>query len=155
MSPQSIDIDIDNRQVDVPIDARRLQAAVRAVLAGEQVSQARIGIAVVDNPKIHDVNRRFLQHDCPTDVISFVLNDEGEPLEGDLMVSAEMAATVAADYDWPADDELLLYVIHGTLHLVGYDDQCEADRREMRARETHYLNALGIDTSPHREIGAP
>ncbi len=150
MSPQSIDIDIDNRQVGVPIDEHRLRAAVRAVLDGEQIAQARMGIAVVDNRTIRDVNRDFLQHDYATDVISFVLSDEGEPLEGDLMVSAEMAATVASDYHWNVGDELVLYVIHGTLHVVGYDDQHETDRQEMRSRENRYLHDLGIDASLHK-----
>ncbi len=102
----------------------------------------------MDNAEIHRVNRQFLEHDFATDVISFSLGEPDGPLEGDLMVSAEMAVEQAARYGWSPLEELLLYVIHGTLHLVGYDDLTEEDRAVMRRQESHYLQGLGSGCRP-------
>ena len=66
-------------------------------------------------------------------------------LEGELIVSAETAASCAGRFGWSTDDELLLYAIHGALHLVGCDDQTGQDRKSMRKRESHYLRRFGID----------
>ena len=142
-------IEISNRQTLVEIDESRIADAIRAVLAGEGVAAAEFNVAVVDNAEIHRLNREFLQHDYETDVISFSLADSDEPVEGELMVSAEMASHSAAEFGWATADELLLYVIHGTLHVVGYDDLADDLRAEMRAKETHYLQAVGVDVS-HR-----
>ena len=76
-------------------------------------------------------------------------------IEGDVIVSAETAIQLAARYDWPPADELLLYVIHGTLHLVGYDDLDDASRAEMRSRERHYLAALGLQAKYEQPLEAP
>ena len=136
-------IEISNRQSLLSIDSERLRGAVAAVLEEEGIKSAAVSIAVVDDSTIHDLNRRFLNHDEPTDVISFLLDDT-DGLEGDVIASAETAIRSAARYDWPPADELMLYVTHGTLHLVGYDDLDDASRAEMRSRERHYLAALGL-----------
>jgi probable rRNA maturation factor len=139
-----IQIDITNEQSRLQIPAERLRDAVAAVLAGERRSAATISVAVVDDPTIHQLNRRFLAHDYPTDVLSFVLEDSADGLEGEIIVSADTAMASAPRYNWPADNELLLYVIHGTLHLVGYDDHEPADVALMRAAESRYLAQLGL-----------
>lgn len=147
-------IDVSNRQSLLSTDSERLRGAVAAVLEEEGIKSAAISIAVVDDPTIHDLNRRFLNHDEPTDVISFPL-DDADGIEGDVIVSAETAIRSAARYDWPPADELLLYVIHGTLHLVGYDDLDDASRAEMRSRERHYLAALGLQPKYDQPIEVP
>jgi len=149
-------VEVSNRQDLLPLSPDRFILAIANVLNGEDIPSSEINVAVVDNATIHDTNRKFLQHDYPTDVITFPWDDEETddgPLQGDIMVSAEMAQQVAGEYGWAADDELLLYVIHGTLHLAGYDDHCDEDRAVMRERETHYLDSLGIDIS-HRTSDA-
>ncbi len=137
-----ISIEVSNRQSILVIEPDRLAEAVHAVLVGESVDTACVSLAIVDDPTIHALNRRYLRHDYPTDVLSFVLEDN--PLDGEIIVSAETAIRCAAEYDWNATDELTLYLIHGALHLVGYDDQDEDARREMRQLEQHYLDQQGI-----------
>ena len=141
-----ITVEINDRQARLAIDARRLAQAVEAVLAEEGVETATINVAIVDDPTIHDLNRRFLDHDEPTDVLSFLLDEESGQLEGDVIVSADTAATMAAQLQWPAADELLLYVVHGALHLAGYDDLDPHARAEMRRRERHYLAQFGLQS---------
>jgi probable rRNA maturation factor len=139
-------VEINNQQARLAIDADRLTRAVEMILVEEGVEAAVINVAIVDDPTIHDLNRRFLDHDEPTDVLSFVLDEEAGRLEGDVIASADTAARTAAQLQWPAADELLLYVLHGTLHLVGYDDLNPDSRREMRERERHYLSQFGLSS---------
>ncbi len=137
-------IEINNQQDRLPIDFERLSRAVELVLEGEAVEAAVVNVAIVDDPTIHDLNWRFLEHDEPTDVLSFLLDEEAGRLEGDIIASADTAATAAAQLQWPAADELLLYVVHGALHLAGYDDQDDESRAVMRDRERHYLSQFGL-----------
>lgn len=139
---------VADEQSLVEVDADQLAEVVRLVLAGEGIAAAEISLAIVDDATIHTINRDFLQHDFATDVITFALGDEGGPVEGEIVASAETARTVAAGHGVTAADELLLYVIHGVLHLAGYDDLSPAPRRQMRAREQHYLAELGIELAP-------
>ena len=135
---------VANEQATLTLDEPRLVAAAHAILADSHFTSAYVSIAVVDDPTIHALNIQYLQHDYPTDVLSFVLEQTEKRVEGELIVSADTAAREAADAGWPPHDELLLYVIHGTLHLVGYDDHVPADQARMVAAEAHYLQRLGI-----------
>jgi len=142
-----IPIEVTNEQSRVPVDEERLRAAVSAVLTDAFAlppARGNISIAVVDDATIHELNRRFLAHDYPTDVLSFLLEEGGNLIEGEIIVSADTAATAAAKFGWSAENELLLYVIHGALHLVGYDDQSPADAALMRAQEARHLARFGL-----------
>jgi probable rRNA maturation factor len=139
----SIVVQVANRQRR-PVAASRLRSAIKAVLAGEGFDRADISLAVVDDAAIHEINRRYLQHDEPTDVISFMLDQDDGFVDGEIVVSAETAATAAKQIGWSAADELLLYVIHGTLHLASYDDLAPAAKRKMRERERFYLTQLSV-----------
>jgi len=137
-------IEIAIEQDSLSVDADRLRRAIEAVLGDAGIEESELSIAVVDDPTIHDLNRRFLAHDYPTDVLSFLLERDGSRLDGEVVVSADTATREAARLGWPAGDELLLYVVHGTLHLVGYDDVTDELRATMRAAERKYLTALGL-----------
>lgn len=126
------------------VDAARLRRAVEIILRAADVRQATISLAVVDDPTIHELNRRYLQHDYATDVLSFVLEQDDNTLEGEVIVSADTAATTADRLNCAGADELLLYVVHGTLHLVGYDDLEPELRAIMRERERAVLAQLGV-----------
>ena len=139
-----LSIEICSEQEALEFDEELLRRAAVAILADAGVRHGSLSIAVVDDPTIHRLNREFLQHDDPTDVLSFLLEREGDRLEGEVIVSADTAIRSATEIGWPSAHELLLYVIHGTLHLVGYDD-LEADaQQEMRERERDYLYKIGI-----------
>lgn len=145
-------ISIADEQQRLTLDQARLHAAIESVLRGEGIDEAEISLAIVDDPQIHELNRRFLDHDEPTDVLSFLLEHRPGYLEGEIVVSADTAAARAVQFNWPPEDELLLYVVHGTLHLAGYDDQTAELRGEMRHRERHYLHGFGL-TPPYDEDG--
>lgn len=138
-----IEIEIADRQSRLAVDRPCLVQAAREILQTHGPASCRVSLAVVDDPAIHQLNRQFLQHDYPTDVLSFLLDRTPELLEGEVVVSADTAATQAARYGWEVADELLLYVVHGVLHLVGFDDQTDAARAAMRAAESTFLERLG------------
>ena len=83
-------ISIASPQELVPIDRGQMREIVRAVLCEEGISEAEISLAFVDNPTIHRLNRQFLQHDEPTDVLSFPLSEPtSRTLAGELVIGAE------------------------------------------------------------------
>lgn len=134
-----LEIELVNRQKRHPVDLDRLRSAAQLVLQGEGIERATLSIAVVSDRAIRPLNRRFLQHDYATDVLSFLLDSGPGWLDGEIIVSADTAASQAPEFDESAADELLLYVIHGTLHLVGYDDTTPDQRKRMLARQRRYL----------------
>ena len=164
MSQISIDILVRSQcSFEIPIF---VEESIRRILAEEGISTGTISIAIVDDAEIHRINREFLDHDYATDVISFVLNDptsdfetttefvnESSPetdgnrldhLEGELIVSSETAEREAPVHGWSPEAELLLYVIHGMLHLCGYDDLTDEARPVMRSRERELLSLWGF-----------
>ena len=139
------EIEITDQQSSVSIDRERLTQVALAILADHGPRSAQVSIAIVDDPTIHQLNRRYLEHDYPTDVLSFVLDERDDFLEGEVVVSADTAASQAAQFAWAPEDELLLYVIHGLLHLVGFDDRSDRARAEMRCAERVYLKQFGLE----------
>jgi probable rRNA maturation factor len=136
---------ITNDQSEHEVDCEQLRAAVLGVVEEAEIDEGEVSLAIVDDETIHALNVQHLQHDYPTDVISFVLEQTAGYLEGEVIVSADMSATVAQEYGWPAAHELLLYVIHGTLHLVGYDDKDPHKKIEMQSAERRHLQRFSIE----------
>jgi len=138
----AIQVAVANRQQRLEIDRRLLCEAVRNVLAEAGIRRGRVSVAVVDDVEMQRLNRQFLDHDYPTDVLSFLLEPSPRQFEAEIVVSADTAALQAREYGWAVDDELLLYVIHGSLHLVGHDDHDPRQRAAMRAQEREHLARL-------------
>ena len=142
-------IAVSDEQTTLALDHERLRSAVEGVLTAAEIGAAEVSIAIVDDPTIHELNRQYLEHDYPTDVLSFLLERDEERLEGEIVVSADTAARFAPKYGWRPEDELLLYVLHGSLHLVGYDDGTDEAAAEMRREERRHLERFGL--TPHEE----
>ena len=106
----------------------------------------QISVAVVNDRTIQDVNRQYLNHDYPTDVISFNLTDDDQNLEGEVIVSWQTAKRVAEESGWTTSQELLLYIIHGMLHIVGLDDATTTQSKKMRQKERQYMQAIAGNT---------
>ena len=157
------EVEIDDSQKVLKVDHRRLADVARSVLAAEKCVSATISLAIVDNEMINEINVRYLQHDFPTDVLSFLLEEEIDPdslpipkgsprgygkrIEGEIILSSEMAKQMATKYRWRPVDELTLYVVHGLLHLCGYDDMTRKEQASMQQREREVL--ADWDLSPH------
>lgn len=138
-----IAVSVASPQELVPLEYQRLKECARAVLSGEGIKEAKVTLAFVDDATIAGLNKRFLDHDGPTDVISFPYS-RGKKLEGEVVISVEVARREAADRGHDVNTELCLYVIHGTLHLCGYDDRADRDAAQMRKKERAYLKQLNL-----------
>jgi probable rRNA maturation factor len=146
-------IRIASPQELVELDRGFLREVGRAVLEGEDIAQYEISLAFVDDPTIHRLNKQFLEHDEPTDVLSFPLSDpSAKILQGELVIGVEVAQRQAHERGHALHTELALYVIHGLLHLCGYDDRDDRAAAQMRERERHYLGLLNLpDIAPRAE----
>ena len=114
-------VDVHAVGVRVPLARRQVAEIARLVLRAERVGRARLSIAFVDNERISRLNRKHLGHRGPTDVISFALSDASEGLVGDIYIAPDVARRNAAEQGIPVRDELRRLVVHGVLHVVGYD----------------------------------
>jgi probable rRNA maturation factor len=142
-SQLGFELSLANEQSAHAVDEERLLSAARRVLNESQFKSATISVAVVDDATIHALNRKFLKHDYPTDVLSFTLDASSDHLDGEIILSADTAAAAAEEHGTTSAQEQLLYVIHGMLHLVGYDDRTPDDAERMRSAEQKYLQAAG------------
>jgi probable rRNA maturation factor len=145
---------VSDRQRVLRVSVRGLERLVRMALVAEGIEQAEINVILVDDRRIAAVHRRWLGLPGPTDVITFDLSagTAGPPqagvLAGDIVVSTETARRMARAVGWTPRQELAYYVVHGLLHLTGYDDHAPADRRVMRARERAVMKACGLPAPP-------
>ena len=139
-----IEVEVNNQQTTMSADVDRLVELVCEVLQGEGVRSASISVALVDDATIRRLNRQYLNHDYATDVLSFPLQEKDDFLEGEIVISGQTAARMAARYGWSAGGELMLYAVHGCLHLVGYDDATDRQRQRMRQTEQKYLRLFGL-----------
>jgi probable rRNA maturation factor len=140
-----IDVEVNvGDEVTPPVQPERVEAAVRHVLAAEGVEAAEISIALVEDDAIASLNQDYLQHEGPTDVISFALHEEGDPPLGDIYVGVDQAARQAAEFGATPAEEVLRLAIHGTLHVLGWDHPVDAGRTEseMFARQEELLRAF-------------
>jgi len=128
-----------------------IRAAAEAALAHGGRPGLGVDVILVSDRALAALHAQFLGDPSPTDVIAFDLGAEGESPAAEIYVSVDCARRVARARGVSAERELLLYVVHGALHLCGYDDHADAERKRMRAAEARVLHALGQppDPGPH------
>jgi probable rRNA maturation factor len=130
--------------VTPPVDVARVAAAVRHVLREEGVEEAEISVALVGDAEITALNTDYLEHEGPTDVISFALHERDEAPLGDVYVGVDQALRQAADFGATPAEEVLRLAMHGTLHVLGYDHPEGAERTgsEMFVRQEELLRGF-------------
>jgi probable rRNA maturation factor len=134
----------DNRQVQVDLPpelVRRVEEAIEATLTAEGVG-GEVSLSFVDDEEIAVLNRAWRKVEGPTDVLSFPLEDP--ELLGDVVISAERAKDQSERFGHSLLRELAFLAVHGTLHLLGYDDDSEEGERRMAERAEAVLGRLGI-----------
>lgn len=115
-----------------------ISSSVEEVLRWKRRRAAEITVILVNDEELLRINREFLAHDYHTDVITFPLEDD--PLEGEIYISLDRAAEQAREYGVKLYHEVRRLAIHGTLHLLGYDDATAAERQEMGRLEDRFLH---------------
>ena len=135
-----MNIRIENRQKLAKLDLRRIRRVIRKLNKVLSFSDQEISLLFVDNEQIREINRQYLKQDHPTNVISFSIR-EGDCghvnpyLLGDIVISVERALQDAVSGDLPFDDEVDFLLIHGLLHLLGYNHGDAADSETIRMRD--------------------
>jgi len=133
---------ISNRQ-DQPVDEPELLRLARETLQAEGRADVELSVSLVSRDEIAELHERYLGEPGPTDVLSFPQDEEAEEgvrLLGDVVVCPEVAAEQEG-----AESEVGLLLVHGILHLLGYDHEADEDRAVMWARQAAYA---GVTTEP-------
>jgi len=132
---------IKNQQGIIPVEAKKIRKAAERILASLRISGYELSVLLLDNKGIRAVNKKYLNRNRPTNVISFSLA-EGEfgninsQVLGDVVISVEKALEQAETRGTSLEEELTFLLIHGILHLVGYDHEKKGSEREkMRKKE--------------------
>ena len=128
------------------LSAVRVRRFTQGVLRKLGKSHMDLSLVLTNDREIRRFNRKYLHHDRPTDVLAFNLK-EGLPISkrkilGDIMISTERAKIYAKRFENTFWDEVKLYIVHGILHLLGYDDHKARDRVRMRRKEKEILKSV-------------
>jgi probable rRNA maturation factor len=159
-APRASAVTIANRQRSKTIAVRHLKQVATAILAHLHIEDAQLGIHLVSAREMARVNWQFLQHEGPTDVITFDHGDATpEPslrapgLYGELFICVDVAILQAAQFKTSWQSELIRYIVHGILHLRGYDDLTTVGRRRMKRQENRLVR-LTEKQMPLRQVEA-
>lgn len=130
------------RSVDVGLLRRRLMRAAKLV----RTRLGELSVALVDARTMARLHRQFLGHAGATDVLTFAMDATagGRALSGEVVICVPVARKRAAAAGVGADEELLLYALHGLLHLSGFDDKAAEDFRRMHRAEDRILEKIGV-----------
>jgi probable rRNA maturation factor len=132
---------VSSSQKAMRVPRRRIAKLVEFVARAEGSRVSQVDIAVMDSRKVAQINRQYLHHAGDTDVITFDLSDNTQPgIVAQIVVCGDVAVREAKARNIPASRELLLYVAHGLLHLMGYEDQSVRGRAAMHARQDELLD---------------
>ena len=142
-------VDVSTRGCRAPTLQRRLGRSGRRLLAALRLGDAELSVLLVSDRRMRTLNRRWRARDRPTDVLSFPQGEGDGPtpvgLLGDVVISIDTAKRQAAERGVPVGDEADRLLIHGVLHLLGYDHERSArEARRMGRRERMLARTLGI-----------
>lgn len=157
-------VDVAAEGVRTPLARERMRSIALAVLRAERVRDALVSIALVSPQRIARLNRAHLGHAGPTDVISFAFgssspHDARLPIVGDIYIAPAVARANAARFGGGVRDEIARLVVHGTLHVLGYDHPEGADRtrspmwrrqEQLLARTRALTRGAGDPRARHR-----
>lgn len=143
---QEIVVQIANNFAGIDARSSKVKKLVQAVFNRFGLSKATVSIAIVDDAEIRKLNSRFLNRKSTTDCLSFDLSDTQEPQSPklfELIVNGEMAVRQANLRGHSSEAELALYITHGLLHNLGFDDSTDSKARKMHLMEDNILQQLG------------
>ncbi len=137
-------VEIANLQKHYEIKNSQIKRVVKEVL-GKKGNGAKLSLAFVDNNEIKKLNKSYFNSNEVTDVIAFPLNNNKNALNGEIVVSVETAVDIAGKRSIDIEGEIILYVVHGLLHLLGYRDGNRNDAETMHNKEYRILKTLGYN----------
>ena len=122
------------------VSSEAVISVMSSVLDGEEKDYTSVSVLLVSDDEIKEVNKKYLGHDYATDVVTFPLHEDSEPIEAEIYVSLQTTARNSKTYNNSHSSEIIRVVIHGILHLAGYEDSTSESRREMKMKENFYID---------------
>lgn len=119
---------------------RKTAAWLEQVVAQEKKSLSGLNYIFCSDEYLLQINQQYLNHYTYTDIITFDNSDEGEGIEGDVFISVDRVRDNAAQFETTLEDEVHRVLVHGLLHLCGYGDKTQAEKKLMRKKEDQYLS---------------
>ena len=117
-----------------------MEQSVRLCMQQHHIQRATVSVVFINDSAMRKMNKQFLNHDYVTDIITFPLDED--LVDGELYISVDTAARQALEYGVSTHNEILRLVVHGVLHLIGFDDATPALREEMHKQENIILEQL-------------
>ena len=143
------ELQVRNRQRDQTLDTKFVRELARALLEEEMgLADYELGISFVSASRMAEINQQYLQHEGSTDVITFDYREgyeagsESSELAGEIYISVSDARRQAREFGTRWEEEVVRYIVHGILHLRGYDDLAAAKRTVMKREENRLLRGM-------------
>ena len=133
-------------QNELNVKGSEIKKVLKNVLKKENVQNAEISVALVDNERISQINKRYLKRKDPTDVLAFLLEEDIDgtgTMLADIIASCEMAKQTALRLRISPQAEIMNYIVHGLLHILGYDDDTIKKRNKMNKLQRAILEEFG------------
>lgn len=140
------EIDVQTQHPFLALDPDLCRRVLRHVATSEGVEIQELSLVLADHDTVLDVNRRYLDHDYPTDVLAFDFSESSGEIEGEIYVDLDTADERHGEFEVGFAHEALRYAVHGLLHLVGYTDHTAETKAEMHELEDKYLRETGVST---------
>ena len=122
------------------LDDDWLNSTCKNILNDKDQNTATISIILTNDKKLLQLKNQYFQQDVLTDVITFNLEEDGDPIDGEIYISLNQVSENAREFKQDTGRELKRVIIHGCLHLLGYDDQTPKGKKTMTCMEDHYLS---------------
>jgi probable rRNA maturation factor len=138
-------ISFNNQDIDFKLkDKLLLKRWIKAVIVKKKRKEGEIGFVFCSDEFLHGINKKYLDHDTYTDIITFDYSKENSkmPVSGEIYISVERVGENAKKFAKPFEEELHRVIIHGILHLLGYMDKTKSAKTEMTKQEDDCLRAL-------------
>lgn len=138
-------LSIEHVHPSLDLDEQLLDRLIRRLVEAEGAALMHVSVVLADHDTVRRLNREYLDHDYNTDVLSFPFQEQeenGDTVEGEVYVDLDTAAERHEEFNTSFEREACRYVVHGVLHLLGYDDASEAGQETMRTRENQILDAV-------------
>ncbi len=136
---ERISICIDESVEMESVDTDRLRRLTEIVLERESVVWSSISIVLAGHETVRNLNRKYLDHDYETDVLSFLIDQTGDGIDAEVYVDVQTAVERHVEFKVSLRQEIERYLIHGLLHLAGYEDDKPRKKRRMQECEDRYL----------------